>query len=260
MEKGNKNKEFKNGGMLIPKKQTAWGKLEKIDQKNLTPRQKMLLQRSQQARKNIEQSKQPKPEDNDRADQIRKEVQFVQNTMNNIAHSDKDLGIKYKKASDKQVQQRIDDMYPYKLMTKSVLTAGELASAGYFLAKGIGKGAKYGTKLIGTKKNRYGHPVFAGKWKDRYDKIEKMLQKWDKGQVTMNSIGFGADLGQTALGDNSWQNKTEIGLDTAGILGGTNVVRNSPFFGKYGKYIDGILDTGGYSAAGYDIYNYLTND
>lgn len=244
---------------LIPKKQTAWGKLEKIDSEKLTPRQKVLLQRSQQATKNIEQARQPKPEDTDRTKQIRKEVQLVQSAFNSMAKQDQELGKRYKQASDNQVQEAKDKFYPYKNMANSLLTAGELLSAGYLLTKGLGKGAQFGIKRLGTRYNRYGHPVFPSKWRERYDKIGKMLDKWDKGQVTMASIGTASDVGQLMMGDDSWQNKTEIGLDIGGIIGGTNVVRNTPWFGKYRKVIDSTLDAGGYSAAGYDIYNYLNN-
>lgn len=76
----------------------------------------------------------------------------------------------------------------------------------------------------------------------------------------MNSIGTAADTGQLIMGDNSWQNKAEIGLDIGGVIGGTNVIRNTPWFGNNREIIDSALDLGGYSAAGYDIYNYLNNE
>lgn len=132
IEQGNKNKEFKKGGTLIPKKQEAWGKLERIDQQKLTPKQKMLLQRSKKARRNIEQAKQSKPQDTDKAEKIRKEVQLVQNALNSMARQDQNLGKKYKQVSDNQVQETIDKFYPYKNMINATLTAAELASAGYF--------------------------------------------------------------------------------------------------------------------------------
>lgn len=134
---------------LIPKKQTAWGKLEKINSRNLTPLQQKLLQRSEQARKNIEQARQVKPENTYKAEQVKKEVQLIQNALNDAAYIDKNLSKGYKQAIDNQIQEAKDKFYPYKNMTNSLLTAAELTSAGYFLAKGLGKGT-----LFGIKKNR----------------------------------------------------------------------------------------------------------
>lgn len=254
---------YKKGG-LIPKKQTGQGKLEyndsqysKVDRSKYTPLQKKLLQRSEQARKNLEQLGQPKIK-NDNTDQIRHEIKLVQRALNAAAHSDK-LGEKYKQASENQIQETKDKFYPYKLMTNSLLTAAELMSAGYYLTKGLGKGTLLGIQKIGTHPNRYGHPVFAGKWKERYDKLEKVLNKWNKGQTAMSSLGGVADLGQLIMGDTGIKNNTQLFLDGTGVIGGTNVVRNTPWFGKYRKKIDTALDLGGYTGAGWDVVDFINS-
>lgn len=251
IEQGNKNKEFKKGGIL---KYQNSGKFS-----HYTDEQKVLLKRNDEATQNLHKLHNSNTIKNN-GEQIQKEVDLVQNTLNQQANQFKELGTLYKQASDNQVQKAKDEFYPYKNMANSLATAGELLSAGYFLAKGVGKGAQLGTKLIGTRKNRYGFPVFSGKWRERYDKIGKFLNTWDRGQVAMNSLGTTSDVGQLLMGDNSWQNKAEIGLDIGGVVGGANIVRNTPWFGRYRKAIDSTLDAGGYSAAGYDIYNYLNNE
>lgn len=247
----NKNKEFKKGGIL---KYQNSGKFS-----HYTDEQKVLLKRNDEATQNLYKLHNSNTIKNNR-EQIQKEIDLVQNALNQQANQFKELGTLYKQASDNQVQKAKDEFYPYKNMANSLATAGELLSAGYFLAKGVGKGAQLGTKLIGTRRNRYGFPVFSGKWRERYDKIGKFLNTWDRGQVAMNSLGTTSDVGQLLMGDNSWQNKAEIGLDIGGVVGGTNIVRNTPWFGRYRKAIDSTLDAGGYSAAGYDIYNYLSNE
>lgn len=42
-----------------------------------------------------------------------------------------------------------------------------------------------------------------------------------------------------------------------GIIGGTNIIRSTPWFGRYRNAIDTTLDAMGYTSAGYDVWNYL---
>jgi hypothetical protein len=73
----------------------------------------------------------------------------------------------------------------------------------------------------------------------------------------MSTIGFGADIAQLMQGDTSWINNAELAGGAAGIIGGTNIVRDTPWFGRHRKAIDTALDAMGYTAAGYDVLNYL---
>lgn len=76
----------------------------------------------------------------------------------------------------------------------------------------------------------------------------------------MNTLGTSADIVQEATENTNWVNKAEIAGGTAGIIGGLNIVRNTPWFGKHRKAIDTTLDGLGYSAAGYDVGSWLLGD
>jgi hypothetical protein len=73
----------------------------------------------------------------------------------------------------------------------------------------------------------------------------------------MNTVGGVADGYQLVTADNTFDkidNGAESVFDTAGIVGATNVVRSTPFFGKYRNAIDTTLDAMGYTAAGWDLF------
>lgn len=75
-------------------------------------------------------------------------------------------------------------------------------------------------------------------------------------QLGMNSLGALADGYQLLTADNkfdTWENGIELGGDTAGIIGGLDVVRNTGLFGRYSNAIDTTLDGIGMSAASWDI-------
>lgn len=142
---------------------------------------------------------------------------------------------------------------------KDYSKAAELLSGAYFLTKGALKGTNAVARRLSRTTSRHGHPVYstsspAGKVRETTDKL---LTKMDKGQTTMSTLGFGADIAQLMQGDTSWVNNAELAGDAAGIIGGTNIVRSTPWFGRYRNAIDTTLDAMGYTAAGYDVWNYL---
>jgi hypothetical protein len=164
-----------------------------------------------------------------------------------------------KEASIKQEQQAKERWAPYKLGIEAGTTAAELLSGAYFLSKGVLKGTNAVAKKLSRTTSRHGHPVYstsspAGKVREATDKL---LTKMDKGQTTMSTLGFGADISQLMQGDTSWVNNAELVGDAAGIIGGTNIIRSTPWFGRYRNAMDTTLDAMGYTAAGYDVLNYL---
>lgn len=75
-------------------------------------------------------------------------------------------------------------------------------------------------------------------------------------QLGANAVGSLADGYQLLTADNKfdkYENGIELGGDTAGIIGGLDIVRNSNIFGRYSKPIDTALDVTGLSAASWDI-------
>lgn len=75
-------------------------------------------------------------------------------------------------------------------------------------------------------------------------------------QLGANAIGSLADGYQLLTADNKfdkYENGIELGGDTAGVIGGLDIVRNSNIFGRYSKPIDTALDVTGLSAASWDI-------
>lgn len=186
-----------------------------------------------------------------------RDIALVQNALQEQANSLRDMGIK--EASLKQEQEAKDKWAPYKLGIEAGTTAAELLAGTYFLTKGALKGTNAVARRLSRTTSRHGHPVYstsspAGKVREATDKL---LTKMDKGQTTMSTIGFGADIAQLMQGDTSWINNAELAGDAAGIIGGTNIVRDTPWFGRHRKAIDTALDAMGYTAAGYDVLNYL---
>lgn len=168
-------------------------------------------------------------------------------------------GININEASAKQEQEAKDKWAPYKLGIEAGTTAAELLSGAYFLTKGALKGTNAVARRLSRTTSRHDHPVYstsspAGKVRETTDKL---LTKMDKGQTTMSTLGFGADIAQLMQGDTSWVNNAELAGDAAGIIGGTNIVRSTPWFGRYRNAIDTTLDAMGYTADGYDVWNYL---
>lgn len=151
-----------------------------------------------------------------------------------------------RQAAEEQRQEKLDKWHDYKKGIESTLTAAELLAAGYGVSRGLLHLGKYSADKTG----RTALANTLGSWVD----------KWDKPQVIMNTLGTGADVGQLVTSTNpfdTWENAVEAGAGTAGIIGGTNWFRGRPFFGRYGNTIDDILDVAGYGAASWDVVKNL---
>jgi hypothetical protein len=132
----------------------------------------------------------------------------------------------------------------YKLMMDSTMKAAELASAGYGAVKLLGH---VFPELAALSTSKHFMPRVIG----------KAFANVDCPQLFMNSVGGVADGYQLLTADNNFDkidNGVESAFDAAGIIGATNIVRNTPFFGRYRNTIDTTLDTMGYIAAGWDLF------
>lgn len=221
---------------------------------NYTDTQIQLLIKSRQAQDNLTKYKETTQPSNKN---YSKDVELVMGALHDQANSLRDMDIKG--ASVKQEQEAKDKWAPYKLGVEAGTTAAELLAGTYFLTKGALKGTNAVARRLSRTTSRYGHPVYstsspAGKVREATDKL---LTKMDKWQTAMSSIGFGADIAQLMQGDTSWINNAELVGDAAGIIGGTNIIRDTPWFGRYRKGIDTTLDLMGYGAAGYDVGHFL---
>lgn len=194
----------------------------------------------------------PKPNKEDvekvirRENKTKRELDLIQSSLNNRDSTFSNVGEGYKKASNTQESEAKEKWNTYKKGIEAVATAAELVSATYMLGKGA--------KALNLLPN---NSVING------------IYQSDKGQVIANSLGTVADAYQLFNADTTKdkiENSIELPADVGGIIGGTNAVRNSRFFGRYGNSIDNVLDFMGYGAAGYDavvkpaewIYSKLT--
>lgn len=159
-----------------------------------------------------------------------REASLIQESLNSSVDSFSEFGEGYKKAAEKQQEESRETFKDYKKGLDATMTAAELASSAYM----IGKGLK------------------AMNWLPNNRVINGIYQS-DIGQITANSLGTVADAYQLWNAETTRdkvENAIELPADVAGIIGGTNIVRNSRFFGRYGNTIDNIFDVMGYSAAG----------
>lgn len=143
----------------------------------------------------------------------------------------KGFGTEYNKAVSEQISDREERLYPYKLGLNSLATAAELGSAAFMLAKGA-----RGLNILNN------------------NVVNGIVQS-DRAQVIANAAGAVADGYQLFTSDNKRddiENSIELTGDVAGVIGGTNVMRNSHLFNRYGRTIDNVLDAFGYGAAVYD--------
>ena len=191
-------------------------------------------------------------------DDTRRIIPQINDQLTNKQNLQKAIKVAY----IKEEQERLEKIQETKKHINNLANALEVVSGGYILSKGLGHLTKAGLRNLGTHYNQYGLPIRNAN--NRYirlaDNIDALLKQADKGQVVMNSIGVGADIAQEATENANWVNKAELVGGTAGIIGGLNIVRNNPWFGRHRKAIDTTLDVMGYGAAGYDIGNYLLSD
>lgn len=175
---------------------------------------------------------------------------YLQSMVDNDLDLANNIKDEYRNAQIKQEEEFKEKTYPYKLMGKSIATAGELLSSAYMLGKGV--------RALGFLPN---------------NRILNGIYQSDKGQIIANTLGTVSDTYQLLTANNNTEkieNSIELPADIAGIVGGTNWFRNTPLFGRYGNKIDNVLDLAGYTAAGYDLIykpvkhifeeNFITND
>lgn len=113
-----------------------------------------------------------------------------------------------------------EDAYPYKLMTESLLTLADVASS---------------TPGMLRLYNKMGLDLMP---------ILKIIAESNKIQTIAGLSNIGIDGSQIALdpeGDNAFNYAGILG-GAAEAIGGTNVVRNMSFMGRYGNKVDDILD------------------
>lgn len=113
-----------------------------------------------------------------------------------------------------------EDAYPYKLMAESLLTLADVASS---------------TPGMLRLYNKMGLDLMP---------ILKTIAESDKIQTIAGLSNIGIDGSQIALdpeGDNAFNYAGILG-GAAEAIGGTNVVRNMSFMGRYGNKVDDILD------------------
>lgn len=219
-----------------------------------TDRQIQLLVRSRQAQQNLNKEKTEHSTSNK---DYSKDIGLVQQALQQQANSFKDIDIR--EAQEKQEQEAKDKWKDYKLGIEAATTGAELLAGMYFLSKAAVQGTNKIAGALSRTTNRYGMPVHntsstAGKIRAATD---RMLTQMNKGQTAMSTIGTMADVAQLFQGDTSLINGLELTGDIAGIIGGTNIIRDTPWFGKYRREIDAALDLIGYGAAGYDVGHYL---
>lgn len=161
-----------------------------------------------------------------------REASLIQDALNSSTNSFNTFGEGYKKAAEKQQEESRETFKDYKKGLDATMTAAELASSAYM----IGKGLK------------------AMNWLPNNRVINGIYQS-DVGQITANSLGTIADAYQLWNAETTRdkvENAIELPADIAGIIGGTNWLRNSRLFSRHGRTIDNIFDIMGYSAAGWD--------
>lgn len=164
------------------------------------------------------------------------EAHKIMGILNSFAERDLQLKNSIQKsirdAINEQQEQQREKHYNNKLFLNSLATAAELGSAAWMLGKGA--------KALGILPNRV---------------ASSGLYSSDTPQIVSGIAGTLADSYQAATATTPKdiiENSIELPFDMAGIIGGTNVFRNTPFFGRYGNAIDNVLDGAGYIAAGYD--------
>lgn len=122
----------------------------------------------------------------------------------------------------------------------AAMTAAELLSAGQVVgSKILPNFTTQGNTFFGQKVNSFINALTS-----------------NNAHLTANTVGSIADGYQFLTANNRYdkiENGVELGADVAGIVGGLDVVKNSPLFGRYGNAIDKTLDVTGLSAASWDI-------
>lgn len=166
-------------------------------------------------------------------DSLRQGVKTDLDNANNIANSAK---VKGQDTYNKKVTEWKD----IKRGMDAAMTAAELLSAGQVVgSKILPNFTTQGNTFFGQKVNSFINALTS-----------------NNAHLTANIVGSIADGYQFLTANNRYdkiENGVELGADVAGIVGGLDVVKNSPLFGRYGNAIDKTLDVTGLSAASWDI-------
>jgi GH24 family phage-related lysozyme (muramidase) len=123
-------------------------------------------------------------------------------------------------AKEERENKSREDAYPYKLMAESLLTLADVASSTPGMLRLYNK---MGLKLM---------PIL------------KTIAESSKIQTIAGLSNVGVDGSQIALdpeGDNTFNYAGILG-GAAEAIGGTNVIRNMSFMGRYGNRVDDVLD------------------
>lgn len=160
-----------------------------------------------------------------------KEVALFQQGLNSVINGFGNVGRGYSDAIESRKEDIKDDIYPYKLMINSLATVADKMSA----AHGILKGASMSGYLL--------NPTL------------KALAESSSAQRTASALGFGADLTQFVTSDNPSDRNDNV-FQTAGdimnYIGGTDILRRTNIFGRYGNQLDALMDASG---AGMSVYD-----
>ena len=160
-----------------------------------------------------------------------KEVALFQQGLNSVINGFGNVGRGYSDAIESRKEDIRDDIYPYKLMINSLATVADKMSA----AHGILKGASMSGYLL--------NPTL------------KALAESSSAQRTASALGFGADLTQFVTSDNP-SDRNDNAFQTAGdimnYIGGTDILRRTNIFGRYGNQLDALMDASG---AGMSVYD-----
>lgn len=123
-------------------------------------------------------------------------------------------------AKEERENKSMEDAYPYKLMAESLLTLADVASSTPGMLRLYNK---MGLRLM---------PIL------------KTIAESSKIQTIAGLSNVGVDGSQIALdpeGDNTFNYAGILG-GAAEAIGGTNVIRNMSFMGRYGNRVDDVLD------------------
>lgn len=175
------------------------------------------------------------------AEEFNRRKDTVMSALSDIANSAPFTGSEVNKAAEVQRQEKLDKWHDTQKAIDATMTAGELAAAGYGVARGLTHFNRLLARRAAQSIGQTETPNLV-RWNNRVAAI-------DKPQIAMNVIGGGIDAYQFATADNSfdgWENGMETGANIAGIFGGTNKFK-----------MDAILDGLGYGAAAWDIVKHL---
>lgn len=169
-------------------------------------------------------------------DRLRRAQDSLSQGVNTEVATAKEIANASQQYANEQMEKKQQQMHDIKKGFDAAVTALEMGAAGYTI------GHLTVPRLIHTNTG----------W---LSKVSDFFTN-SNAQLGANAIGSLADGYQLLTADNKfdrYENGIELGGDTAGIVGGLDIVRNSNIFGRYSKPIDTALDTIGLSAATWDI-------